>query len=102
MGYGQFEFSKQKGGLCCCWSLKNVEVCNVLSHWLAFTHTVAFGQSKDLIQIKLPIIAVVCVYSIRNVCTSLMSELHQLTSVKITRTISLYVKLEKFKIKDKC
>ena len=26
VGYGQFEFSDQKSGLVCCWSLKNPEV----------------------------------------------------------------------------
>ena len=26
VGYGQFEYSRQKGGLVCCWSLKNPEV----------------------------------------------------------------------------
>ena len=26
VGYGQFEFTEQKGGLICCWSLKNPEV----------------------------------------------------------------------------
>ena len=34
IGYGQFEYSKQKGGLVCCWSLKNPEVscCNWKKH----------------------------------------------------------------------
>ena len=26
MGYGEFVFSEQKGGLACCWSIKNPEV----------------------------------------------------------------------------
>ena len=26
VGYGEFVFSEQKGGLACCWSLKNPEV----------------------------------------------------------------------------
>ncbi len=29
VGYGQFEFTGQKGGLICCWSLKNPEVSRI-------------------------------------------------------------------------
>ena len=32
IGYGQFDYSKQKGGLVCCWSLKNPEVWTIFSH----------------------------------------------------------------------
>ena len=29
VSYGQYDFAKQKGGLVCCWSIKNPEVCNI-------------------------------------------------------------------------
>lgn len=32
VGYGQFEFTGQKGGMVCCWSLKNPEVSTVFSY----------------------------------------------------------------------
>jgi len=32
VGYGQFDFSNQKSGLICCWSIKNPEVCEKLDN----------------------------------------------------------------------
>ena len=31
MGYGEFVFSEQKGGLACCWSIKNPEVTDLVN-----------------------------------------------------------------------
>ena len=47
MGYGEFVFSEQKGGLACCWSIKNPEVIKPTNMILKYRYSYYFFLKRN-------------------------------------------------------
>ena len=47
MGYGEFVFSEQKGGLACCWSIKNPEVIKPTNMILKYRYSYFFFLKRN-------------------------------------------------------